>query len=176
MPACALATVPAKPRAHDDQPCWRVALVTDNAMRGAGATGMPREGIVRDDGGALCALVRAHPWRWPMTKDCVCEVTLEGAARREAERILCHKLRSRFAVARQDRTDSTTAKEGRAALNKRMNDYIPAGCSMHSSRHAMRDRLRAARCRGEISGQTAPADGQALIWHRPPTCRRCQRR
>ena len=40
-----------------------------------------------------------------------------------------------------------------AALNKWMREHAPDGCSMHSFRHSMRDRLRAVECPADIVDQ-----------------------
>ena len=40
-----------------------------------------------------------------------------------------------------------------AALNKWLHQYVPEGCTMHSFRHSMRDRLRAVECPSDVIDQ-----------------------
>ena len=44
-------------------------------------------------------------------------------------------------------------KATRTALNKWLKQYAPEGCTMHSFRHSMRDRLRAVQCPSDITDQ-----------------------
>jgi integrase len=54
---------------------------------------------------------------------------------------------------RYNRTSQTAANSASAALNKWLKQYVPAGCTMHSFRHSMRDRLRAVQCPADITDQ-----------------------
>ena len=47
----------------------------------------------------------------------------------------------------------TNSNSASAALNKWLHHYVPKGCTMHSFRHSMRDRLRAVECPSEIIDQ-----------------------
>ena len=40
-----------------------------------------------------------------------------------------------------------------AALNKWLHQYVSEGCTMHSFRHSMRDRLRAVDCPSDVIDQ-----------------------
>ena len=114
---------------------------------------MTREDIVRHDDGSLVARVRPHPWRRLKTKGSERDVPLEGEARWAALRILEQQTPSLFAFPRYNKTDTTKANSASAALNKWMKEYVPEGCSMHSFRHSMRDRLRAVECPADIVDQ-----------------------
>ncbi|SHJ77814.1 Site-specific recombinase XerD [Shimia gijangensis] len=153
VPADALTTVQAKCRELDDDLRWLVALVSDTGMRLAEAAGLTREDFVQGEGGFLFARVQPHPWRRLKTKGSKRDVPLEGAARWAAERILDQMTSSQFAFPRYNKTDTTNANAASAALNKWMKKYVPAGCSMHSFRHSMRDRLRAVECPSDIVDQ-----------------------
>ena len=48
---------------------------------------------------------------------------------------------------------SRAANSASAALNKWLKHYVPVGCTMHSFRHSMRDRLRAVQCPSDITDQ-----------------------
>ena len=55
-------------------------------------------------------------------------------------------------------------KVTRKVLNKWLKQYVPDGCTMHSFRHSMRDRLRAVQCPSDtidqINGWTTDGVGQ----------------
>ena len=97
--------------------------------------------------------VRPQPWRRLKTKGSERDVPLEGEARWAAERIFDQQTSSQFAFPRYNKTDTTNANAASAALNKWMKEHVPAGCSMHSFRHSMRDRLRAVECPADIVDQ-----------------------
>ncbi|WP_299356462.1 tyrosine-type recombinase/integrase [uncultured Shimia sp.] len=151
--ADALATVQVKCRELDDDLRWLIALVSDTGMRLAEAAGLTREDFVRGENGFLFVRILPHPWRRLKTKGSKRDVPLEGAARWAAERILDQMTSSQFAFPRYNKTDTTNAKAVSAALNKFMKEHVPAGCSMHSFRHSMRDRLRAVECPSDIADQ-----------------------
>lgn len=153
VPAEALSVVQAKCHALDDDLRWLVALVSDTGMRLAEAAGMTKEDIIQGKDGSLFARVRPHPWRRLKTKGSERDVPLEGEARWAAERILEQQTSSHFAFPRYNKTDTTNANAASAALNKWLKAYVPAGCSMHSFRHSMRDRLRAVECPADIVDQ-----------------------
>ena len=58
-----------------------------------------------------------------------------------------------FAFQRYNRRSPTAANSASAALNKWLKHYVPDGCTMHSFRHSMRDRLRAVQCPSDITDQ-----------------------
>ena len=60
---------------------------------------------------------------------------------------------SPYAFRRYNRRDITNSNSASAALNKWLHQYVPNGCTMHSFRHSMRDRLRAVECPSDIIDQ-----------------------
>jgi integrase len=54
---------------------------------------------------------------------------------------------------RYNRRDTTNSNSASAALNKWLHQYVPEGCTMHSFRHSMRDRLRAVECPSDVIDQ-----------------------
>jgi len=153
FPQEAIASVQARSREVDDDLRWLVALLSDTGMRLAEAAGLAREDILQDDEGSLFARVRPHPWRRLKTKGSERDVPLEGEALWAAQRILAQPAASQFAFPRYNRTDTTNANSASAALNKWIKEYAASGCTMHSFRHAMRDRLRAVECPADIVDQ-----------------------
>lgn len=153
IPTDALAALQAQCRSADDDLRWLVALVSDTGMRLAEAAGLTREDFARDENDSLVARVRPHPWRRLKTKGSERDVPLEGAARWAAERLLAQQTSSPFAFPRYNKTGTTNANAASAALNKCLKEYVPSGCTMHSLRHSMRDRLRAVECPADVVDQ-----------------------
>ena len=60
---------------------------------------------------------------------------------------------SPYAFPRYNRKNTTKSNSASAALNKWLHQYVPVGCTMHSFRHSMRDRLRAVQCSADITDQ-----------------------
>lgn len=153
VPADTIATVQAKCRGRDDDLRWLVAMVSDTGMRLAEAAGMTRDDIVRGKDGSLSAYIRPHAWRRLKTKGSERVVPLEGEARWAAQRILDQQTASQFAFPRYNMSDTTNANAASASLNKWLKRHLPEGCTMHSFRHSMRDRLRAVECPADIVDQ-----------------------
>jgi integrase len=80
-------------------------------------------------------------------------IPLVGEALWAARHILEADTASNFAFPRCNRTSQTAANSASAALNKWLKQYVPDGCTMHSFRHSMRDRLRAVQCPSDITDQ-----------------------
>ena len=70
-----------------------------------------------------------------------------------ANRILQEADTSIFAFPRYNRGSRTSANSASAAINKWLKNYAPTGCTMHSFRHSMRDRLRAVQCPSDVADQ-----------------------
>ena len=153
IPVETLLAIQGKCREVDDDLRWLVAMVSDTGMRLAEAAGLNKDDFVRHDDGSLTACIRPHPWRRLKTKGSEREVPIEGAARWAAERILEQASESQFAFPRYNKTNITNANAASGALNKWMKEYAPEGCTMHSFRHSMRDRLRAVECPADIVDQ-----------------------
>ncbi|WP_370044695.1 MULTISPECIES: DUF6538 domain-containing protein [Salipiger] len=153
IPAEALAQVQAQCRVLDDDLRWLVALVSDTGMRLAEAAGLTHDDFIRASDGSLFARVRPQPWRRLKTKGSERDIPLEAEAKWAAERILSQERVSDFAFPRYNKGETTNANAASAALNKWIKGYAPKGCTMHSFRHSMRDRLRAVDCPADIVDQ-----------------------
>ena len=70
-----------------------------------------------------------------------------------AQRIISQANNTSFAFSRYNRSDLTNGNSASAALNKWLKSYVPEGCSIHSFRHSLRDRLRAVNCPSEMIDQ-----------------------
>ena len=129
-----------------------MALVSDTGMRLAEAAGLS----VSDfnlQGDIPFVEVRKHPWRSLKTSASARVITLSGMALWAANRILHEADTSTFAFPRYNRGSRTSSNSASAAINKWLRNYVPAGCTMHSFRHSVRDRLRAVQCPADIADQ-----------------------
>ncbi len=136
----------------DDDIRWLVALVSDTGMRLAEAAGLSV-----DDFNLQADIpfveVRKHPWRSLKTSASARVIPLSGMALWAAQRILQEAGTSSHAFPRYNRGSRTSANSASAAINKWLRNYVPEGCTMHSFRHSMRDRLRAVQCPADIANQ-----------------------
>jgi integrase len=137
----------------DDEMRWLVALVSDTGMRLAEAAGLLREDLVDVDESLPYVRVIPYKWRSLKTDGSKRAVPLVGASLWAAKRIMSQTTKSRFAFPRYNKTETTNANSASAALNKWIKPFVPSGCSMHSFRHSMRDRLRAIQCPSDIVDQ-----------------------
>jgi len=136
----------------DDDIRWLVVLVSDTGMRLAEAAGLSVNDFnLQDD--IPFVKVRPHPWRSLKTSASARVIPLSGMALWAAQRILQQMDTSTFAFPRYNRGSRTSANSASAAINKWLRNYVPAGCTMHSFRHSMRDRLRAVQCPADIADQ-----------------------
>lgn len=83
----------------------------------------------------------------------VCLAAPSGMALWASQRILQQADTSFFAFPRYNRGLRTSANSASAAINKWLKNHVSAGCTMHSFRHSMRDRLRAVQCPKDIADQ-----------------------
>ena len=136
----------------DDDIRWLVALVSNTGMRLAEAAGLSL-----DDFNLQADIpfveVRKHPWRSLKTSASARVIPLSGMALWAAQRILQQADTSSYAFPRYNRGSRTSANSASAAINKWLKDHVPAGCTLHSFRHSMRDRLRAVQCPTDIAEQ-----------------------
>lgn len=153
IPAEALSKIQVQCKVHDDDLRWIIALVSDTGMRLAEALGLVREDFDYDQGGNLSVHIRPRPWRRLKTAGSERVVPLEGTALWAAERALASSDDPRFVFPRYNQDSHTNANSASAALNKWLKPFVPDGCSMHSFRHSMRDRLRAVECPSDIVDQ-----------------------
>ena len=136
----------------DDDIRWLVSLVSDTGMRMAEAAGLS----VTDfnlQGDIPFVEVRKHPWRSLKTSASARVIPLSGMALWAAQRILQQANTSSYSFPRYNRGSRTSANSASAAINKWLKNFVPEGCTMHSSRHSMRDRLRAVQCPADIADQ-----------------------
>jgi len=145
-------TVQAECVSLDDDLRWLVALVSDTGMRLAEATGLALTDLVVE-GDCKKVIIREHPWRRLKTAGSSREIPLVGKALWAAQRIHFHAAGQVHAFPRYNRGQLTNANSASAALNKWLKPMVPTGCTMHSFRHSLRDRLRAVECPSDIVDQ-----------------------
>jgi integrase len=136
----------------DDDIRWLVALVSDTGMRLAEAAGLSISDF-NLQGDIPFVEVRKHPWRSLKTSASARVIPLSGMALWAAQKILQQADTSSYAFPRYNRGSRTCANSASAAINKWLKNHVPAGCTMHSFRHSMRDRLRAVQCPSDIADQ-----------------------
>ena len=141
-----------KCRIINDDMRWLIALVSDTGLRLAEATGLLKSDIILDAELPFLT-VTVHPWRALKTSGSERVVPLVNSALWAANSIVKANSDSLFAFPRYNKTSTTNANSASAALNKWLQQFVPHGCSMHSFRHSMRDRLRAVECPSEIIDQ-----------------------
>jgi integrase len=153
IPTDTISVIQQECRTVDDEMRWLLLLLSDTGMRLAEGAGLLIEDIVLN---ADIPYVRImpHPWRRLKTLSSAREVPLVNEALWAAQRIKDSSASaSLFAFPRYNKTDQTNSNSASAALNKWMKPYILKGCSVHSLRHAMRDRTRAIECPSDIVDQ-----------------------
>ena len=136
----------------DDDLRWLVALVSDSGMRLAEGTGLLKSDIILDADIPHISL-KPHRWRPLKTSGSQRDIPLVGASIWAAQRLSEAFPDSPYAFPRYNRKDTTNSNSASAALNKWLHQYVPEGCTMHSFRHSMRDRLRAVECPSDMIDQ-----------------------
>jgi len=136
----------------DDEMRWLIALISDTGLRLSEAAGLHRDDLVLHHEFPHL-IVQAHPWRTLKTSASERKVPLVGASLWATQRILSEDLNRVFAFPRYNRSEQTNGNSASAALNKWLKSYVPEGCSIHSFRHSMRDRLRAVNCPSDAIDQ-----------------------
>ena len=134
----------------DDENRWLLALISDTGMRLSEAAGLARDDIILDTD-VPHINVRPHRWRRLKTKDSARHIPLVGASLWAAKRIQQHD--SSYAFPRYCDGKICNANSASAALNKWLKPRVSGLAVVHSLRHSMRDRLRAAECPSEIIDQ-----------------------
>ena len=150
-------------RLMDDELRWLVALVSDTGMRLAEGAGLLKSDIILSADIPYISL-KPHLWRPLKTSGSQRDIPLVGDSLWAAQRLSDAFPESLFAFPRYNKKDVTNSNSASAALNKWLRQYVPEGCTMHSFRHSMRDRLRAIECQSEIidriGGWTSEGVGQ----------------
>jgi len=137
----------------DDDIRWLIALISDTGMRLAEGAGLLKQDFIGLDTDLPYVCITKHPWRNLKTASSERKIPLVGEALWAARRIIEADTASDFAFPRYNRTSPTAANSASAALNKWLKQYVPVGCTLHSFRHSMRDRLRAVQCPADITDQ-----------------------
>ncbi len=157
-------------RLIDDDLRWLVALVSDTGLRLAEGAGLLKSDIILDADIPYLSL-KPHPWRPLKTSASQRDIPLVGASLWAAQRLSEAFPGSLYAFPRYNRKDTTNSNSASAALNKWLHKYVPEGCTMHSFRHSMRDRLRAVHCSADIidqiGGWTSEGVGQGYGYGYP---------
>ena len=136
----------------DDEKRWLIALIADTGIRLAEGAGLLRSDFIKKDG-IFCVNIRPHPWRSLKTASSARVIPLVGSAKWAAERILEQVDGSQFAFPNYNDGQRTNANSASAALNKWLKTKIGREYTIHSFRHSMRDRLRAAECPSDVIDQ-----------------------
>jgi integrase len=139
-------------RLIDDDLRWLVALVSDTGMRLAEGAGLLKSDIILEADIPHISL-KPHPWRSLKTSGSQRDIPLVGASLWAAQRLSESFPDSPYAFPRYNRKDTTNSNSASAALNKWLHQYVPEGCTMHSFRHSVRDRLRAVECPSDVIDQ-----------------------
>ena len=152
IPLGALKNIQSECYRIDDDVRWLIALISDTGMRLSEAAGLHRDDIVLNHG-VPHVVVQPHPWRPLKTLASERKIPLVGASFWAAERVLSQTNNTNFAFPRYNRSGRTNGNSASAALNKWLKLHVPKGCSVHSLRHSMRDRLREVNCPAEMIDQ-----------------------
>jgi len=153
IPITDIRNVQSECRVIDDDMRWLIALISDTGMRLAEGAGLLKQDFIGLDADLPYVCVTKHPWRNLKTASSDRKIPLVGEALWAARRIIEADTASNLAFPRYNRGSTTSANSASAALNKWLKQYVPAGCTMHSFRHSMRDRLRAVQCPADITDQ-----------------------
>ena len=136
----------------DDDMRWLILLISDTGMRLAEGAGLLKSDIILDTQTPYVQ-IQKHPWRNLKTASSHRKVPLCGKSLWAAKRILLSESSNKYAFERYNQQSSTSANSASAALNKWLRQYVPDGCTLHSFRHSMRDRLRSVQCPSDIADQ-----------------------
>ena len=153
IPMADLRRVQQECRKLDDEMRWLVALISDTGMRLAEAAGLVKDDILGLDTDLPHLRLVKHPWRNLKTESSERLVPLVGEALWAVKRASSTGNGSSFLFPRYNAGKTTAANSASAALNKWMAPLVPEGCTLHSFRHSMRDRLRAVQCPADIVDQ-----------------------
>ena len=135
----------------DDEMRWLVAMISDTGMRLAEAAGLSRADVHLDK--AIPHInIRPHPWRRLKTSGSQRKVPLVGCSLWAAKQALAasssHYLFPKYCNDRGCNSNSASA-----ALNKWLKQLAGPEYVIHSLRHSIRDRLRAAGCPSDMIDQ-----------------------
>ena len=151
VPLSDIRAIQAECRRIDDDMRRLLALISDTGMRLAEAVGLGVSDLVLDHK-MPHVIIQSHDWRSLKTSSSERKIPLVGASLWAAHRITSAP-NSSFAFPRYNRQHFSNANSASAGLNKWLKAYVPKGCSIHSLRHSLRDRLREINCSTEMIDQ-----------------------
>ena len=125
-----------------------IALISDTGMRLSEAVGLIRDDVILDHKYPHINL-KPHPWRSLKTAGSKRQIPLVGAAL-EAMKVMHRHSQHPYLFKNYTDKNRCNGNSASAALNKWLKPRVPQGCVVHSFRHSMRDRLRAADVNSEI--------------------------
>jgi integrase len=163
IPVKTISEIQSKCISIDDDMRWLIALLSDTGMRLGEAVGLLNSDIITNHE-TPHVIIQPHPWRRLKTASSSRKVPLVGMAFWSAKRILENNTDNLHAFSRYNKSDLSNANSASSGLNKWMRNYVDVGCSIHSFRHSMRDRLRAVDCPmdmiDQIGGWSTKSIGQ----------------
>jgi len=133
----------------NDEARWLIALISDTGMRLSEALGLTKTDVVLEEPHPHIIL-KEHPWRRLKTKASERLIPIVGETLWAAQQAHRHS-GTDFLFPRYCNERECKANSASAALNKWLRPKVPSGCVIHSFRHSLRDRLRAAECPTEIA-------------------------
>ena len=154
IPTSTIQTIQKSCKEHDDDCRWLVALISDSGLRLSEAAGLTLADInITDDVPHL--LVRPNTFRNLKTAGSERTIPLVGMSQWAARRLINGNLNETNSAAfpRYTKLGIVNANSASASLNKWLKQYVTEGCTMHSFRHSLRDRLRAAECPSDMIDQ-----------------------
>ena len=152
IPLKTIKKIQAECRRYDDDMRWLIALLSDSGMRLSESAGLLKADISLE-AAVPHVVIQPHAWRRLKTLASERKVPLVGEALWAARRIFESHHGSKFAFPRYNKASFTNANSASAALNKWLKAFVPQGCTVHSFRHSLRDRLRAVECPSDIIDQ-----------------------
>ena len=149
IPLKTIKKIQAECRRYDDDMRWLIALLSDSGMRLSESAGLLKADISLE-AAVPHVVIQPHAWRRLKTLASERKVPLVGEALWAARRIFESHHGSKFAFPRYNKASFTNANSASAALNKWLKAFVPQGCTVHSFRHSLRDRLRAVECPSDM--------------------------
>ena len=134
--------------ALDDETRHLVALIADTGLRLAEAVGALKSDVILTNGKPSVLIIRPHPHRRLKTKSSERRIPLVGSSYWAISKRLAKNGNVLFPKYCQP--PKTNANSASAALNKWLKPRVPRGCSIHSFRHSLRDRLREVECPSDL--------------------------
>ena len=149
-------------READDEMRWLLALISDTGMRLSEAAGLALHDIVLDSKIPYINL-KPNDSRRLKTKQSVRKIPLVGLSLWAARQVKA-EFSGTYAFPRYTKGGKCNANSASAALNKWLKQIASETVTVHSYRHAIRDRLRAMQCPVDIvdaiGGWTAGSIGE----------------